>query len=357
MAAEAKRPNLGRGLSALLGGEENEDYAKLDRLRSYKTIAIDLLRPSDFQPRHRMDEEHLDDLARSIGEKGILQPILVRRHPDEANVFEIIAGERRWRAAQKAQLHEVPIVIKELSDSEALEIALVENLQRQDLSPLEEADGYRRLTEDFSHTQEDLARSIGKSRSHVANMMRLLNLPEPVKILLDSGSLSAGHARALLTAADPAVLAEAVVKRKLNVRQTEKLAKSGIGAPKGARRPVQKDTDTLALERDLSNLLGLEVEIKFHGAGGSLILHYRSLDQLDEVLQRLSHGAHGSGGARDTSADQTDEAMLEFAGPTETEVPESNAGSIDFSEDEDPSDGGGADDDGGPDSPAKHSDG
>lgn len=301
MAADVKRPNLGRGLSALLGGEENEDYAKLDRLRSYKTIEIDLLRSSDFQPRHRMDEDSLDDLARSIGEKGVLQPILVRRHPDDANVFEIIAGERRWRAAQKAQLHEVPIVIKELNDREALEIALVENLQRQDLSPLEEADGYHRLMEEFSHTQEDLARSIGKSRSHVANMMRLLNLPETVKTLLDTGALSAGHARALLTANDPATLAQAVVKRGLNVRQTEKLAKSGHGAPKSARKTPQKDTDTLALERDLSNLLGLDVEIKFHGAGGSLILHYRSLDQLDEVLQRLSHGSHGSRGARHPS--------------------------------------------------------
>jgi ParB family chromosome partitioning protein len=298
MAADIKRPNLGRGLSALLGGEENEDYAKLDRLRSYKTIEIDLLRPSDFQPRHHMDEDSLDDLARSIGEKGVLQPILVRRHPDDANVFEIIAGERRWRAAQKARLHEVPIVIKELDDREALEIALVENLQRQDLSPLEEADGYRRLMEEFSHTQEDLARSIGKSRSHVANMMRLLNLPETVKTLLDTGALSAGHARALLTANDPAALAQSVVKRGLNVRQTEKLAKSSHGAPKIARKTPQKDTDTLALERDLSNLLGLDVEIKFHGAGGSLILHYRSLDQLDEVLQRLSHGSHGRGGAR-----------------------------------------------------------
>lgn len=294
MAAEVKRPNLGRGLSALLGSEENEDYAKLDRVRSYKTIEIDLLRPSNFQPRHRMDEEHLDDLARSIGEKGVLQPILVRRHPDEANVFEIIAGERRWRAAQKAHLHEVPIVIKDLNDREALEIALVENLQRQDLSPLEEADGYRRLMEEFDHTQEDLAKSIGKSRSHVANMMRLLNLPDPVKQMLDMGSLSAGHARALLTSAEPAALAEAVVKRGLNVRQTEKLAKAGHGATRSVRKAPDKDVDTLALERDLTNLLGLDVEIKFSGAGGSLILHYRSLDQLDEVLHRLSHGSHGT---------------------------------------------------------------
>ncbi len=333
MAAEAKRPNLGRGLSALLGGEENEDYAKLDRLRSYKSIPIDLLRPSHFQPRHRMDEDHLDDLARSIGEKGILQPILVRRHPEEANVFEIIAGERRWRAAQRAQLHEVPIVIKELDDREALEIALVENLQRQDLSPLEEADGYRRLMEEFSHTQEDLARSIGKSRSHVANMMRLLNLPEPVKTLLDRGSLSAGHARALLTASDPAALAEAVVKRGLNVRQTEKLAKSGVGAAKTVRRPPHKDTDTIALERDLSNLLGLEVEIKFQGAGGSLILHYRSLDQLDEVLQRLSHGAHGSRGARNSAADQTRFDLPEPNGRVKTENPGAHDETIEFSED------------------------
>jgi len=334
MAAEAKRPNLGRGLSALLGGEENEDYAKLDRLRSYKTIEIDLLRPSEFQPRHHMDEENLDDLARSIGEKGILQPILVRRHPNEGNVFEIIAGERRWRAAQKAQLHEVPIVIKELDDREALEIALVENLQRQDLSPLEEADGYRRLMEEFSHTQEDLARSLGKSRSHVANMMRLLNLPDPVKQLLDSGSLSAGHARALLTAADPSALAESVVKRGLNVRQTEKLAKSGEGTPRGAPRAPQKDTDTLALERDLSNLLGLDVEIKFHGAGGSLILHYRTLDQLDEVLQRLSHGTHGHGSRHDTSANMTGGDAQDSVGHTDTKTFEPDDQAVEFSDNE-----------------------
>ncbi len=341
MAADAKRPNLGRGLSALLGGEENEDYARLDRMRAYKTIEIDLLRPSKFQPRHRMDEDHLDDLARSIAEKGVLQPILVRRHPDEANIFEIIAGERRWRAAQKAQLHEVPIVIKELDDREALEIALVENLQRQDLSPLEEADGYKRLMEEFSHTQDDLARSIGKSRSHVANMMRLLNLPEPVKSMLDTGALSAGHARALLTATDPASLAEAVVKRGLNVRQTERLAKTAGAAPKPGRKAPHKDTDTIALERDLSNLLGLDVEIKFNGAGGSLILHYRSLDQLDEVLQRLSHGSHGSNGARAAKTRGSGDhpaASGEEAEPESVDPVEGDRATLEFAEDDERTD-------------------
>lgn len=292
MVAETKRRNLGKGLSALLG-EASEDYAKLDRVRSPRAVPIELLRPSPYQPRHLMSEEDLADLARSVAEKGILQPILVRRHADEPDAFEIIAGERRWRAAQMAQLHEVPVVVKDLSDREALEIALIENLQRQDLSPLEEAEGYRRLMEEFTHTQEDLARSISKSRSHVANMMRLLGLPEPVKKMLDGGELSAGHARALLGAEDAGVLARQVVKRGLNVRQTEKLVKAGRGAGRSRPKTAEKDVDTVALERDLSNLLGLAVEVKLRADGGSLILHYRSLDQLDDILHRLSHGARG----------------------------------------------------------------
>jgi ParB family chromosome partitioning protein len=292
MVAELKRKNLGKGLSALLG-EASEDYAKLDRVRSPKAVPIELLRPSPYQPRHLMAEQDLEDLARSVAEKGILQPILVRRHATEPDAFEIIAGERRWRAAQMAQLHEVPVVVKDLSDREALEIALIENLQRQDLSPLEEAEGYRRLMEEFTHTQENLARSVSKSRSHVANMMRLLGLPEPVKKMLDNAELSAGHARALLGAEDAGALARQVVKRGLNVRQTERLVKAARTDGKRRPRTAEKDTDTLALERDLSNLLGLAVEVKLRAKGGSLILHYRSLDQLDDILHRLSHGSRG----------------------------------------------------------------
>ena len=288
MAAEKKR-NLGRGLSALLG-EDSEDYARLDRLRVSKMVPIELVHPGRFQPRHGTDEESIKELAQSIGEKGILQPILVRRQSDEPNAFEIIAGERRWRAAQIAKLHEVPVIIKDLTDAEALEVALVENLQRQDLSPLEEAEGYQRLIDEFSHTQEKLSRVVGKSRSHVANMMRLLALPDPVKTFLDVGTLSAGHARALLMADDPAALAGVVVSKGLNVRQTEGLVRRAK-EPAKAKPPLRtKDTDTLALERDLENLLGLRVDIRFRNGGGTLSVHYSSLEQLDEILQRLSHG-------------------------------------------------------------------
>ena len=292
MTAETKRKGLGKGLSALLG-EASEDYAKLDRVRTPKTVPIESLHPSPYQPRHVMAEQDLENLAQSVAEKGILQPILVRRDADNPDAFEIIAGERRWRAAQMAQLHEVPVVVKDLSDREALEIALVENLQRQDLSPLEEAEGYRRLMEEFTHTQEDLARSVSKSRSHVANMMRLLGLPEPVKKMLDNAELSAGHARALLGAQNAETLARQVVKRGLNVRQTERLVTSERSTGKGRPKTAEKDVDTLALERDLSSLLGLAVEVKLRADGGVLVLHYRSLDQLDDILHRLSHGARG----------------------------------------------------------------
>jgi ParB family chromosome partitioning protein len=228
-------------------------------------------------------------LADSIRTNGILQPILVRRHPQTPNSFEIVAGERRWRAAQIARLHEVPVIIREIADGEALELALVENVQRQDLSPLEEAEGYRRLIEEFKNTQEDLARRVGKSRSHVANTLRLLGLPEPVKALLEQGRLTAGHARALLSGADPAALAEQVVARGLNVRQTERLVQQRQSDP-SAKTTREKDADTVALERDLSALLGLRVTISIQGRGGALTIHYRTLEQLDDVLKRLTQG-------------------------------------------------------------------
>ncbi|MBK8173935.1 MAG: ParB/RepB/Spo0J family partition protein [Rhodospirillales bacterium] len=289
--ADNKPRGLGRGLSALLG-EDNDDYAALDRMRASRSAAIEKLSPGRFQPRQRMDEEHLQELARSISEKGVLQPILVRRHPDDPSRFEIIAGERRWRAAQLAQLHEVPISVRELSDTEAFEIALVENLQRQDLSPLEEAEGYRRLMEECSRTQEDVAKSVGKSRSHIANTLRLLSLPESVKTMLNDGQLSAGHARAILTADNPENAARQVVERGLNVRQTEDMASEARAASR-VKAPASKDADTLALERDLGMLLGLGVEIRFRGNGGSLVLNYTTLDQLDDILHRLSQGVHG----------------------------------------------------------------
>ena len=288
-AAGGKRRNLGRGLSALLGEEAN-DYVQLDKLRVSRMVPIEHLHPSRFQPRHTMDPGAIEELAKSIGAKGVLQPLLVRRRPDDPNVFEIVAGERRWRAAQQAQVHEVPVVIKDITDSEALEIALVENLQRQDLSALDEARGYSRLMEEFSHTQQNLAKAMGKSRSHVTNMMRLLDLPGPVKVLLEDGKLSAGHARSLLKADDIIGLAEQVVRQGLNVRQTEALVRRGAAAGKKGRRKraPQKDADTRVLERDMENLLGLKVDIQFHGRGGSLTIRYKSLEQLDDILQRLS---------------------------------------------------------------------
>jgi ParB-like partition proteins len=295
MNTDPKRRTLGRGLSALIG-DDAEDYAQLDRLRTPRTVPIEQLRPSPYQPRRRMNEEHLEELAQSIAEKGILQPLLVRRLPDDSAAFEIIAGERRWRAAQKAQQHDVPVIVKDFSDAEALEVALVENLQRQDLSPLEEAEGYRRLMDEFAHTQDELAKVVGKSRSHVANMLRLLALPDAVKTMLDDGSLSAGHARALLTAEDPAAVAAQVMQGGLNVRATEDLVRASKEGSEKSPRPQRraaaaKDPNTVALERDLSALLGLRVEIRFHGSGGSLTLHYHNLEQLDDILLRLNHAA------------------------------------------------------------------
>ncbi|MFM2129262.1 MAG: hypothetical protein RL477_808 [Pseudomonadota bacterium] len=299
--AGREKRNLGRGLAALFG-EEKQDYAELDRVRTTRKVTVGQLRPGRFQPRRRFDDEALGTLVDSIREKGVLQPLLVRRIAGENDQFEIIAGERRWRAAQLAQVHELPVVVRDLSDAEALEVALVENIQRQDLTPLEEAEGYQRLMREFSHTQEDLSRAVGKSRSHVANMLRLLNLPEKVKLMLDDGRLSAGHARALLNAPDPLVIAEEVVARGLSVRETERLAQSGK-APRARKRaagpaatPGHKDADTRALERDLSLLLGLKVSISLQGESGDIAIHFETLEQLDDVLHRLKRDPQSRAG-------------------------------------------------------------
>lgn len=311
MMDEAKRKNLGRGLDALF--EEGQDGAVTAPTppttasagrEGVMTVPIEFVRPGRYQPRHRMDAGEIEDLAGSIREHGILQPILVRRDRDHAEAYEIIAGERRWRAAQKAQLHEVPIIVRDFSDAEALEVALVENLQREDLSPLEEAQGYDRLMREFEHTQEGLAKILGKSRSHVANMIRLLNLPDAVKVMLDAGEISAGHARALLNDRDPVKTAKAIVRRGLNVRQTERLVQRGKTGKRDARGRPSKDADTLALEHDVSQLLGLKVGITFTNPGGSVTIHYDSLEQLDDILHRLTEGARGrvsssSGGDED----------------------------------------------------------
>jgi ParB family chromosome partitioning protein len=310
MAKERKRRNLGRGLSALLGEDTASAVSEAVETPSVegtspsadvvqintgnqKTLQISKLHPGKYQPRTKFEEEAIDGLAESIGEKGVLQPILVRPHPEIAGEYEIIAGERRWQASQKAQLHDVPVIIKEMDDRDAAEIALVENLQRQDLSPLEEAEGYNRLMAEFSHTQEALSKALGKSRSHVANMMRLLALPSDIKTYLEDGLLSTGHARALLNCDEPSDVAKQIIKKGLNVRQTESLVKSA-GVQSRPKAKKEKDTDTLALERDLTGLLGVKVDIKNAAKGGALTLHYSTLEQLDDLLHRLSHGQHGA---------------------------------------------------------------
>ena len=290
MSERAKRRPLGRGLAALFG--EIEPGEALETA-TQRRVPIELIRPGALQPRRRFAEAELEALAQSIREKGVLQPLLVRPIDtgagEDGATFELVAGERRWRAAQRVGLHEVPVVVRALADAEALEIALVENLQREDLSPLEEAEAYRRLLAEFGRTQANLAEAVGKSRSHVANTMRLLSLPEPVRQLLDDGELSAGHARALLAAAEPAALADEVMRHGLNVRATERLVQRRAQIPESPRRRIP-DADTLALERDLGARLGLRITIAPKARGGALTLHYASLDQLDRVLRLLRDG-------------------------------------------------------------------
>ena len=309
--AEEKKRGLGMGLSALLGEDTADSPVSKEAPTSEhssagngtQSIPVEFLHPGRYQPRHVMDQKDLEELASSIKAKGVLQPLLVRPHPDIEGQFEIIAGERRWRASQLAQLHEVPVLVKDLDDQTTLEVALIENLQRQDLSALDEAEGYQRLMDEFSHTQDVLSKAVGKSRSHVANMLRLLGLPEDVKGLLEAGDLSAGHARALLGAEDVSGLAKKVILGGLNVRQTEQLIKSASDSPKKPAKSASKsakDSDTKALEEDLTNLLGLKVEIAFKAGKGSISVHYDNLEQLDDILHRLTHGAHGAGVAADS---------------------------------------------------------
>lgn len=292
-AEENRRRNLGRGLSALLGDDDYETVSE-PAARGSKTVPIEFLTANPSQPRRRFDEAAIDGLVESIREKGILQPILVRPHRSETNFYEIVAGERRWRAAQRAKIHEVPVIVKDLSDSDTLEIALIENIHREDLTPMEEAEAYQRLMNDFSHTQDALAQAVGKSRSHVANMLRLLSLPEEVKSMVDDKLISAGHARALIGLDNAEELAHQVVKKDLSVRQTEKLAQSareGKVSPalkKISRSVDRRDADTIALESSLSDSLGLKVVLDNDGEKGSVTIHYSTLEQLDEVIARLS---------------------------------------------------------------------
>ena len=263
--------------------------------RKKDMVGVDQLEPGVGQPRTVFHEGALQELADSIKQHGVLQPLLVRAKGDDSGKYEIIAGERRWRAAQKAQLHEVPAIILEISDSEAFEIALIENLQREDLDPIDEAMGYQRLIDDHDYTQEKLADKVGKSRSHIANMTRLLQLPEKVKKGLTLGRISIGHARAMITADDPEFILGEVIAHNLSVRDTEKLVAESQGREQKTKKrspksEPKKDVDTLALEKDLSTKIGMRVAIDSHdGKSGKVSVTFKSLDQLDEILQKLSN--------------------------------------------------------------------
>lgn len=291
MADKKKNRGLGRGLSALMadvGPVQNENRDQSMSVRAENTLPIEKIKPNPDQPRRVFRPEDLDDLTKSIRQKGVIQPLIVRPVDD---YYEIVAGERRWRAAQQAQIHELPVLIRELSDSEVLELAIIENIQRADLNPLEEAMGYRQLMDKFGHTQEKMAEALGKSRSHIANLLRLLQLPIDVQQMVTEGKLTAGHARALITSDDPSALARQVLARQLSVRETEKLAKTKA-APEARPRPkkVEKDADTRALESDLSAALGTRVAIdhKPDTEKGTIVLHYSSFEQLDGLCQILS---------------------------------------------------------------------
>ncbi|MGR9170221.1 ParB/RepB/Spo0J family partition protein [Rhizobium sp. KDH_Rht_773_N] len=290
MSDDTSKRRLGRGLAALIGEMDQPVPAEAER----PTVSADRMIPIEFvtrnprNPRRFFDDAELHDLASSIRQHGIVQPIVVRTLARDR--YEIIAGERRWRAAQLAGLIEIPVIIRDVDDKTALEIAIVENVQRSDLNALEEALGYEQLIAEYGYTQNDLGEIIGKSRSHVANSLRLLKLPEPVRDMLAAGSLSAGHARALVSTSDPAALARTIVAKGMSVRDAEKLAQNDIKAQSEPQAPVQKnqkDSDTLALERTLSDTLGLDVSINHKASGGQIRISYKSLEQLEEVCRLL----------------------------------------------------------------------
>ena len=290
MAEEAVRARLGRGLAALIGDVDDEAPAPDSRRQGQRKVPIEFLRRNARNPRSIFDDGQLDELATSIRERGIIQPIIVRAVRDLPDAFEIVAGERRWRAAQRAGLHEVPVVVVEADDKTALEIAIIENIQRSDLNALEEAKGYDALLSQHGYTQTDLAGTLGKSRSHVANTLRLLKLPAKVQAMLEGGELTAGHARALLTVDDPEGVARRIVEQGLNVRDVERIGQDKADAAGAApqRRPRRaQDADTRALQDDLEDRLGLKVRIDARGEEGELRIAYRSLDQLDAVTRRL----------------------------------------------------------------------
>jgi ParB family chromosome partitioning protein len=291
MAEEAKANRLGRGLSALLGYEE-AGLNKTETRGAPRTLPVAQLTPSPLQPRKHFPPETLEELASSIREKGVLQPVLVR--PKGEASYEIIAGERRWRAAQIAGVHELPVIVRELTDGQVLEVALIENIQREDLNPVEEARAFKALLDKFGHTQDKLARVVGKSRSHLANSLRLLGLPATVLGRLEAGTLSAGHARTLIGRSDAEALAARIVEAGLSVRATEDLVREGMPAAQGRAPPrkPEKDADTRGLEKDLGDKLGLSVRINPRGAeGGEVRIAYRTLEQLEDICARLSRSA------------------------------------------------------------------
>ena len=294
MAGTDRKRGLGRGLSALMSDvAETEAVVSTGPASADRTLPIEQISPNPDQPRKRFEDSDLDDLTASIKEKGVIQPLIVRAVGGDH--YEIVAGERRWRAAQRAQLHELPVVVREFTDVEVLEVAIIENIQRADLNPVEEAAGYRQLMDRFGHTQEKMAEALGKSRSHIANLLRLLNLPDAVLEMLRRGDLSAGHARALIPAEDPLALAQKIVKGGLSVRAAEALVKAerpddNGATPKPKVSAPDKDADTKALEGDLSATLGMKVSLN-HKPGqekGQMTLHYKSLEELDELCRILS---------------------------------------------------------------------
>jgi ParB family transcriptional regulator, chromosome partitioning protein len=288
--SDTRPKRLGKGLAALIG-DGGDDSTVFDQPKGQRNVPIEFLKTNPRNPRKVFDADPLEDLANSIREKGVIQPILVRSLPGLTDVFEIIAGERRWRAAQKAGLHSVPVLVIEADDKQSLEIAIVENVQRSDLNAMEEAAGYEQLMAEFEYTQADLGKVIGKSRSHVANTLRLMKLPASVKDLVLSGQLSAGHARALLSVSDSETVAKRIIDQELSVRDVEKIAQKEQagegGGLKSARTPAEKDPDTLALEEALEAVLGLSVTVNHQGKGGEIRIRYDNLEQLDSLCQRL----------------------------------------------------------------------
>lgn len=294
MSADRPTKGLGMGLSALLGEAVRPVSAGGPELHGgVREIEVARIRRNPAQPRTHFDEDALDELSKSIAARGVLQPILVRPVADGG--FEIVAGERRWRAAQRAQLHTIPAIVRDIDDASTAELALIENIQREDLNAIEEADGYRKLIDHFGHTQDDVGRIVHKSRSHVANMLRLLDLPEFVRDALVRGEISMGHARAVAASDDPEELTRSIIAQGLSVREAERLARKvrpGAGPDTGrgsARNPAKEtNADLEALQRQLGDLLGLRVKVHHHGNSGSVLLHYSTLDQLDMICQRLS---------------------------------------------------------------------